>query len=113
MLQFFRSIRRRLLESGKVKSYVLYAIGEILLVVIGILLALQVNNWNEARKARAIEHEYLLSLREEFKANLKELDNLISLNRQLMEGAKEFLKYTGLNANSLSIEKMGNYKEIQ
>lgn len=50
MLKFFRTIRRRLLDSGKVKSYVLYAIGEILLVVIGILMALQVNNWNENRK---------------------------------------------------------------
>ncbi|WP_430412415.1 DUF6090 family protein [Kordia sp.] len=53
MLKFFRSIRQRLLKENKFKNYVLYAIGEILLVMIGILLALQVNNWNESRKTKS------------------------------------------------------------
>ncbi len=50
MLKFFRAIRRRLLNSGSLRKYLVYAIGEIALVVIGILIALQVNNWNEKRK---------------------------------------------------------------
>ena len=50
MLRFFRYIRQTLLEQGKMKKYVLYALGEILLVMVGILLALQVSNWNEGRK---------------------------------------------------------------
>lgn len=53
MLKFFRSIRQRLLKENKFKNYLLYAIGETLLVMIGILLALQVNNWNERRKTAA------------------------------------------------------------
>jgi hypothetical protein len=49
MLKFFRTIRKKLIEEDNVRKYLLYAIGEILLVVIGILIALQLNNWNEAR----------------------------------------------------------------
>lgn len=52
MLKFFRSIRQKLIDQKKFKNYLLYAIGEILLVMIGILLALQVNNWNERRKTK-------------------------------------------------------------
>lgn len=47
MLRFFRQLRKSLIEKKKVRTYLLYASGEILLVVIGILIALQVNNWNE------------------------------------------------------------------
>lgn len=51
MLKIFRRIRQKILFQNKISSYLLYAIGEIALVMIGILLALQVNNWNEERKA--------------------------------------------------------------
>ena len=50
MLKFFRRIRRKLLEEASLKKYILYAVGEIFLVVIGILIALQINNWNEKLK---------------------------------------------------------------
>ena len=50
MIKFFRQIRLQLMETGKTGKYFKYAIGEIILVVIGILIALQINNWNEARK---------------------------------------------------------------
>ena len=50
MIKFFRKIRQKLIEQQKVRSYLLYAIGEIILVVIGILIALSINNWNEQRK---------------------------------------------------------------
>lgn len=50
MLKFFRRIRKKLIEREKFRKYIFYALGEILLVVIGILIALQVNNWNEERK---------------------------------------------------------------
>ncbi len=50
MLRFFRQIRQKLLENGNIRKYIWYALGEIFLVVIGILIALQINNWNELRK---------------------------------------------------------------
>ncbi|MBO0341043.1 hypothetical protein J0654_05270 [Muricauda lutimaris] len=50
MIKFFRNIRKSLLNEGKTGKYLKYALGEILLVVIGILIALQINNWNENRK---------------------------------------------------------------
>jgi hypothetical protein len=60
MLKFFRKIRQNLLNEGKTTKYFKYAIGEIVLVVIGILIALQINNWNEKRKANIFEQEILL-----------------------------------------------------
>ena len=49
MIKFFRHIRKNLLNEGKTSKYLKYAIGEIILVVIGILIALQINNWNEKK----------------------------------------------------------------
>jgi hypothetical protein len=59
MLRFFRQIRKTLMEQNNVRKYFLYALGEILLVVIGILIALQVNNWNEERKTNMLEAKLL------------------------------------------------------
>jgi hypothetical protein len=64
MLTFLRRIRKSLIESGSVQKYLLYAIGEIILVVIGILIALQINNWNEERKTHEFENELLKELRQ-------------------------------------------------
>ena len=62
MLKFFRRIRKDLISNGKTNIYFKYAIGEIALVMIGILLALQVSNWNELRKERQLEKRYLSEL---------------------------------------------------
>ena len=59
MISFFRNIRQKLLSQNRVTRYLVYALGEIALVMIGILLALQVNNWNETKKNRAFEKEIL------------------------------------------------------
>lgn len=63
MIKFFRQIRQNLLMENKTGKYFKYAIGEIILVVIGILLALQINNWNDVRKNQNYEQEilYLIS----------------------------------------------------
>jgi hypothetical protein len=78
MLRFFRNIRKSLMEKNNVRTYILYAIGEVALVMIGILLALQVNNWNEERLERIKEREILQDLQVEFEANLFELQRVLN-----------------------------------
>jgi len=74
MLTFLRKIRRSLLESGSARKYLLYTIGEIALVVIGILIALQINNWNEWRKDRKKEKEILTELAVTLANNIERID---------------------------------------
>ncbi len=66
MLHFFRKIRRDLLSNSEFFKYLKYAVGEIVLVVLGILIALQINNWNENRKdinkSRAVLGEFIKDL---------------------------------------------------
>ncbi|MEH6779913.1 DUF6090 family protein, partial [Maribacter arcticus] len=59
MINFFRIIRQQLLAENKFSRYLLYAIGEIVLVVIGILIALSINNWNENRKQKLNDIKFL------------------------------------------------------
>ncbi|NNL82601.1 MAG: hypothetical protein HKP28_04370, partial [Winogradskyella sp.] len=68
MIKFFRHIRQSMINQNKTKKYVLYAVGEIVLVVIGILIALQINNWNENRK---LQNEINIYLNQKLE-NLKE-----------------------------------------
>lgn len=73
MIKFFRSIRQSLLFENKTRKYIKYALGEIILVMIGILLALQVNNWNEQRKDHLKEIASLKSIKSELEFSLEEL----------------------------------------
>ncbi len=93
MLRFFRSLRQRLLTENKFSKYLLYAIGEILLVVIGILIALQVNTWNEERVEQAEEQAILRQLKTEFTLNLAQLDDKIRAKEGLMSSAKTLFSY--------------------
>ena len=85
MLKFFRQIRRRLIINGKLKSYSAYAVGEILLVMIGILLAIQVNNWNEARKERELEKSYLTNLKKDLLRDKKDLTDIVEKRKKKVE----------------------------
>ena len=67
MIKFFRKIRQNLLMENKTGKYLKYAIGEIILVVIGILIALQINNWNENKKLEAKTQDYYKQLLEDLK----------------------------------------------
>jgi len=69
MITLLRKIRKKLIYKNNFTSYLLYAIGEIALVMIGILLALQVNNWNEQRKTKLLERELLQDYQEELQYN--------------------------------------------
>tara|TARA_B100000949_G_scaffold214142_1_gene209453 strand:+ start:7695 stop:7895 length:201 start_codon:yes stop_codon:yes gene_type:complete len=63
MIKFFRKIRQRLLIENRFTKYLLYALGEIILVVLGILIALQINNWNQEQKDHKAEITYLKEIK--------------------------------------------------
>lgn len=77
VLPFFRKIRIRLIHSGQSRKYLVYAAGEITLVVIGILIALQVNNWNEGRKERNREVVLLEGLRDNLQKNISAMEKAL------------------------------------
>ncbi len=93
MIKFFRHIRKDLMGKNKTGKYFKYAIGEIILVVIGILIALQINNWNENRKESAEESILLEQLLIDFNSNLEQLDQKISMRVNFKNSSKQLLKY--------------------
>ena len=72
MIRFFRTIRQSLLAQGRITRYLTYAVGEIILVVTGIFLALQLNNWNAERKQVQQELALLEEMRENLEMDLKD-----------------------------------------
>ena len=78
MIKFFRKIRQKLLSENKFSKYLIYAIGEIILVVIGILIALQVSNLNENSKNAVIENAILNDLKSELEGNIHQLEKIIT-----------------------------------
>lgn len=90
MLTLFRGKRNRLIQGSNVRKYLLYAFGEIALVVIGILIALQVNNWNEERKERALEQKYLVRLQVDLTSDSLFLSEHIQRVKNLQEGFRSF-----------------------
>jgi hypothetical protein len=93
MIKFFRHIRKNLLSEGKNTKYFKYAIGEIVLVVIGILIALSINNWNENRKNRIEETALLTQLKSEFESNLDQLDEKIAIRNDMINASLTLLDY--------------------
>ena len=93
MITFFRKIRQKLLSENKFSQYLLYAIGEIILVVIGILIALQINNWNDVNKEKQKEKIYLESLQSEFAINLEKLNGVITSCNRLDAQLGEILTF--------------------
>jgi len=99
VLRFFRQIRQRLLtenppngRAGKFSKYLLYAVGEILLVVIGILIALQVNNWNEYQKDRKSEQLILSEIRDNLKYDLNDFESNIAILQNKSISSKALLQ---------------------
>lgn len=100
MIKFFRKIRQKLLSENKLSKYLLYALGEILLVVIGILIALQINTWNEERKSDNDKQKLMFALNQEFSTNKKALE--IHLNG-LHKNNAQLNKVINFSAGSLEI----------
>jgi hypothetical protein len=94
MLPFFRKIRYRLAQDNKFLQYSRYAIGEIVLVVVGILIALQINNWNQWRQEREVEQTVLEQLKEDYLSNLAQLEQKIEIRNALIDAALSILEST-------------------
>jgi len=92
MLKLFRKIRYDLMETGKIGKYLTYAIGEILLVVIGILIALSINNWNQNRLQLKQEYKVLLSLKADFIESQKRLSESMEMQKRVVEKSKTLLE---------------------
>ncbi|MFC4720852.1 DUF6090 family protein [Geojedonia litorea] len=108
MIKFFRQIRQNLIMENKTSKYLKYAIGEIVLVVIGILIALQINNWNENRKARNTESTYLENISADLQLNLSSLENFIAEREKSIEASANILPYFDRTA-PLDVNKFNKY----
>jgi len=110
MINFFRRIRKKMADDNKPIKYMRYAIGEIILVVIGILIALQINNWNEDRKELNEEQKIVFSLNEKFKKNLIQLDSSIISIDKTLRGIDSILKVMNktitLDSNPETLDKL-------
>lgn len=135
MIQFFRKIRKELLAENKFSKYLFYAIGEIVLVVIGILIALQINNWNNNRIKKNAENQYYQNIKRQITEDKQEIIgninyNNVDLNKlkygvQIIEEndrsktdslgyiAMNLVRYSDFNRQSNIYETMVNSGEIK
>lgn len=89
MIKFFRKIRQKLLSENKFSNYLLYAMGEIFLVVIGILIALQINNWNDDRKEQKELEVYLLKISNDVQQDLLQLEGFLKKRQLLVQNCQK------------------------
>jgi len=108
MIKFFRKIRYDLMKTGKTGKYIKYAIGEIILVMIGILLALQVNDWNNSRLEVSREQLYLKNLQTDFKTNIAECNRTYKRTSEAYDASVRLLEIIKDDSkiNSAEIEKL-------
>lgn len=97
MIKFFRKIRYKLMSENKIGRYIKYAIGEIVLVVIGILIALQINDWNENRKERKLEKEFLIGLKETLQIDLQRNLHSQQINKEALNSMHFLTQYMKQN----------------
>ena len=92
MIKFFRKIRQNLLMENKTGKYLKYAIGEIILVVIGILIALQINNLNNNRIEKERENKYLKSIKIDLQKDIGSLEYIIDFRKKKNKGTNNLIK---------------------
>ena len=104
MIKFFRKIRYNLMEQNKTGKYLKYAIGEVVLVVIGILIALQINNWNETNKERSYENYILTGVSANLEADIVQIEKILTQRRKTQKSIirmKSYLKTENIKEDSL------------
>ena len=91
MIKIFRHIRQRLIKEDRISKYLLYAMGEIILVVIGILIALSINNWNEDRKQEKELNDYLIKISENIAEDISVAETHLKRRERLQENSRKTL----------------------
>ena len=106
MIKFFRKIRQKLLEQNRVSKYLVYALGEIILVVIGILIALQVNNWNDNRINTRKQNQYLIELKNDLEKQINAFDRINNNCDRFIETAESILEDFSVSGSFLKIDSI-------
>jgi hypothetical protein len=109
MIKFFRKIRQNLLMENKTGKYFKYAVGEIVLVVIGILIALQINNWNQNKNIQKENTQLIKNILDDFNVNKKRLDKSINLVETLIGHSDRLLKLISKSEITASTDSLKYY----
>ena len=94
MIKFFRKIRKKLVTENRFSKYLVYAIGEIFLVVIGILIALQINTWNQNNQIKQKEFKSLSELQTNLLTNIAEIESFEEDQKDIINRISKILEYT-------------------
>ena len=118
MINFFRKIRKKLADDNKPLKYLRYAVGEIVLVVIGILIALQINNWNEAKKERTFEKKMLTEIRNVLVKDIDFFNNHLITGRlgrvkQATRYFENYLRTDSIHRDSINYHFSGLNRGLQ
>jgi len=106
MIKFFRKIRQKLLSENRLSKYFIYAIGEIILVVVGILIALSINNWNEDRKQDIEKTKLIQNLISDFKITKTRLEESLSLSKKTNVNISNYLSLSDSDFINLPIDSL-------
>jgi Family of unknown function (DUF6090) len=106
MIKFFRNLRQNLIMENKTSKYFKYAIGEIVLVVIGILIALSINNWNQNRINQQNEKLILNELHKEFLANKTQLDTVLFYNKRSFQSVQYIRSKLPVDMGKINLDSL-------
>ncbi len=109
MIKIFRNLRKQLLTQGKTSKYLKYAIGEIVLVVIGILIALKINTWNQDQQNKKQEQQLLQQLLIEYNSNLEQINSKIFLRNEGIHSGIKLLSYRSLNDQEIQYDSVNRH----
>jgi len=109
MIKFFRNIRNTLITERKMGKYLQYALGEIILVMVGILLALQVSNWNGHRIQVKKESDYVAQINKEFQLNRVQFDIVADRHKRAFNSIKRIMNMMPIESNSIHLDSLSLY----
>ncbi|WP_420379068.1 DUF6090 family protein [Gilvibacter sp.] len=109
MLKFFRDIRLKLVRDKRLGNYLIYAFGEIILIVVGILLALQIDAWKQQSDDRATERMLLAELHNEFKANKTQWDTVMHYHRLSLASTEYVYSQLPIDLKTVDLDSLSHH----